>query len=88
LDDAENPLQLLARATDLRPSTPQLSEVNASTHSSPNFGIERDDRLSTNRFFQPVKVSLDGEGFHDGQETDPIEVGLVTMEEAEMLLSL
>jgi hypothetical protein len=89
LDDAENPLQLLARATDLRPSTPQRSEANASTPSSRHFGNEREDRSSTNQFFQPVKACLDGEeGGQNGQDSDPIEVGLVTIKEAEILLSL
>jgi hypothetical protein len=88
LDDAENPLQLLARATDLRPSNPQRSEVDTSTRSSQMFGNGQEDRSSTNHFFQPMKACLDDEGAQNGQDTDPIEVGLVTMEEAEMLLSL
>lgn len=88
LDDAENPLQLLARATDLRISSPQYSEANVSTPSTRNLGSEREDVSNITRFFQPIKASLDGGGGQNGQETDPIDVGLVTMEEAEMLLSL
>ncbi|KAF2183714.1 hypothetical protein K469DRAFT_582241 [Zopfia rhizophila CBS 207.26] len=80
LDDAENPLQLLARASDLRLTSPQSLEL--STSSSRNLGSERDDKSDIHQFFLPMKASLD-----NGPDLDPIEVGLVTTEEAEMLLS-
>lgn len=88
LDDAENPLQLLARATDLRISSPHYSEVNNSTPSDRNLGNEREDVLKINQFFQPIKATLNRGEVQNGQDTDPIEVGLVTIEEADMLFSL
>jgi hypothetical protein len=89
LDDAENPLQLLARATDLRISSPSYSEqLNASTPSSQNLAGERGQGSNVNQFFQPIKADLDGGGDHSTRDTDPIELGLVTMEEAEMLMLL
>lgn len=88
LDDAENPLQLLARASDLRLSTTQSSEVNTSTPSTRNLGSEPDDRSDIHQFFLPMKASWDGGEGEEGQDRDPINVGLVTVEEAKTLLSL
>ena len=83
LDDAENPLQLLARASDLRLTSPQTIDMSASTPSSRNHASEREDRSDIHRFFLPMRASLD-----QGLDLDPIDIGLVTMEEAEMLLLL
>ncbi|KAF2469746.1 uncharacterized protein BDR25DRAFT_288131 [Lindgomyces ingoldianus] len=82
LDDAENPLQLLARASDLRLTSPQSAEISASTPSSRYYGSERDERSDIHRFFLPMKASFDS-----GPELDPIDIGLVTMEEAKALLA-
>lgn len=81
VDDAENPLQLLARATDL--SHPTNTTPNAVNEPSPMFstprpGTGKDQDLQT--FFGPFHPSLDVE-----PETDPIEMGLVTHDEAHTL---
>jgi hypothetical protein len=81
IEDVENPLQLLARASDLRIATPQ--SYNQST-ASPETRINESEQsafLDVHRFFLPVKASLD-----QGPGLDPVDVGLVTLEEAGMLL--
>jgi hypothetical protein len=89
LDDAENPLQLLARASDLqfspaecrdapRLSTSSVSQSSLRPHSSPN-----EDLPIARSFFVPVKAKLDL-----GPDMDPIELGLTTLHEAELLFSL
>lgn len=76
VDDAENPLQLLARASDLSAPTKQTSYL-----SPPRFpGAAGDQQLKD--FFGPFRPSLD-----IGTEIDPIELGLVTEEEASILFS-
>lgn len=78
LEDVENPLQLLARASDLRIASPTYN------HASPedlHNGSEQSAYLDVHHFFLPMKASLD-----QGPGLDPIDVGLVTMNEAEMLL--
>ncbi|KAF2011162.1 hypothetical protein BU24DRAFT_378071 [Aaosphaeria arxii CBS 175.79] len=77
LDDAENPLQLLARASDLRLTSPsQLAEASPGTPS------DRNQETDIQRFFQPMKANID-----QSPEWDPIEAGLVTLGEAEMLMT-
>lgn len=81
LDDAENPLQLLARASDLR-----LTQATNPSTSNPSTGIisnEKNDALDLHMFFLPIKVRLD-----QGPELDPIDIGLVSLEEAGTLVSL
>ncbi|KAH7128300.1 hypothetical protein B0J11DRAFT_267172 [Dendryphion nanum] len=82
LDDAENPLQLLARASDLRLTSPQSGDASASTPGSRYYTNESNDAVDVHRFFLPMKAYLD-----QGPDLDPIDVGLVTLEEADMLLS-
>ncbi|KAF1996398.1 hypothetical protein P154DRAFT_579994 [Amniculicola lignicola CBS 123094] len=82
LDDAENPLQLLARASDLRITSPQVIDPTISTPSSRNYLGESNDGSDIHRFFLPMKASLDV-----GPDLDPIDLGLLTKEEAEMLMS-
>ncbi|GFF75919.1 hypothetical protein IFM47457_10115 [Aspergillus lentulus] len=88
LDDAENPLQLLARASDLqfspaecrdapRLSTSSVPPSSLRPHSSPN-----EDLPVARSFFVPVKAKLDL-----GPDMDPIELGLTTLHEAELLFS-
>jgi hypothetical protein len=87
LDDAENPLQLLARASDLQlsptdmrraPKSPlPLSEGPSFLQSTPI------GEPSAKSFFVPAKANLDV-----GPEVDPIELGLVTFDESESLFSL
>lgn len=86
LDDAENPLQLLARASDLQLLPPSgqnhassplpLSSSGATTYSSHSSRV-------TDSFFVPIKASLDV-----GPELDPVDLGLVTFDEASMLFNL
>lgn len=78
LEGVENPLQLLARASDLRIASPHNSTT---TPGSQINGSEQSAFLDVHRFFLPMKASFD-----QGSSLDPIDVGLVTMEEATMLL--
>lgn len=89
LDDAENPLQLLARASDLQLSpaeTRETSRWHPSTSVQPT-ALPRSslngNEPSAKSFFVPVRASLDV-----GPDMDPIDVGLVTSNEAESLFSL
>ncbi|KAL2759922.1 hypothetical protein ACRALDRAFT_1038926 [Sodiomyces alcalophilus JCM 7366] len=91
VDDAENPLQLLARASNL-----QLSPTPGAAGSSPgqpirpgrrkqnpghgNDGDDDNDNSEIQSFFTGVRVNLDV-----GQDIDPIDMGLVTEAEAEEL---
>ncbi|KAL3461748.1 hypothetical protein BJX64DRAFT_151223 [Aspergillus heterothallicus] len=89
LDDAENPLQLLARASNLQlspndarePQTtwPQMAqsilEAGASVPAETNVAAAKS-------FFVPVRANLD-----IGPDMDPIEIGLITLQEAESLFS-
>ena len=76
VDDAENPLQLLARASDLSASNKPTSYL-----SPPRFpGAVGDQQLRD--FFGPFRPSLD-----IGEDIDPIELGLVTEEEAAILFA-
>ncbi|KAF1954889.1 hypothetical protein CC80DRAFT_550062 [Byssothecium circinans] len=81
LDDAENPLQLLARASDLRLASPPCPD-NPFTPSSTFHGSENEHLSDIHRFFLPMKATLD-----QGPNYDPIDIGLVTVEEAGMLMS-
>ncbi|KGO39153.1 Transcription factor, fungi [Penicillium expansum] len=86
LDDAENPLQLLARASDLQlsptgmrrapKSPPPLSEGPSFLQSTPI------GEPSAKSFFVPAGANLDV-----GPEVDPVELGLVTFDESESLFS-
>ncbi|PYH44638.1 uncharacterized protein BP01DRAFT_298386 [Aspergillus saccharolyticus JOP 1030-1] len=88
LDDAENPLQLLARASDLQlsPSNMHIG-TKSTTATSQTPGIHKvngkeNTVTSARSFFIPTSVSLD-----IGPTVDPIELGLVTFVEAESLFS-
>jgi hypothetical protein len=84
LDDAENPLQLLAKASDLiTPSVPppHSSSIASSTVSQPiRQDLHRKDDLQA--FFGPFRPSLD-----IGEDVDPIDLGLVSLEEADDLFN-
>ena len=85
VDDAENPLQLLARASNL-----QLSPAHSGATNSPVQSARRRDRRQKvgddgsrsdiQSFFTGVRLNLDV-----GDDIDPIEMGLVTEAEAEEL---
>ncbi|KAJ5535016.1 hypothetical protein N7527_001270 [Penicillium freii] len=86
LDDAENPLQLLARASDLQlsptgirraPKSPLPSAEGPSFLQSTPIG-----EPSAKSFFVPARANLDV-----GPEVDPIELGLVTFDESGSLFS-
>ncbi|KAL2816756.1 hypothetical protein BJX63DRAFT_135355 [Aspergillus granulosus] len=84
LDDAENPLQLLARASDLQLSPndvrePPMAPPNLVTGSPVAVGANVTPAKS---FFVPVRANLDV-----GLDMDPIEIGLVTLQEAESLFA-
>lgn len=81
-DDAENPLQLLARASDLSHPTLTSPEQNQPSpiYSTPRPGTAKDHDIQT--FFGPFCPSLDVE-----PESDPIEMGLVTDAEAHTLFT-
>lgn len=89
LDDAENPLQLLARASDLQlsptgvrhvPKSPMPPSVvpSAVPQESGDLG-----EVSAKSFFVPAQANLDV-----GPDLDPVDLGLVTFDEAESLFSL
>ncbi|OJI87406.1 hypothetical protein ASPTUDRAFT_54380 [Aspergillus tubingensis CBS 134.48] len=87
LDDAENPLQLLARASDLQLSP---TEVRGA-HKWPPSTIQPSGMLQNSTegsdpaaqsYFVPIRASLDV-----GPDIDPIDIGLVTPSEAESLFS-
>lgn len=87
LDDAENPLQLLARASDLQlsPRGIQTSLASPLPISSPGTAVNSysaPSGASTGAFFVPLKAHLDV-----GTDLDPVDLGLVTMEEANMLFT-
>ncbi|KAF9695396.1 hypothetical protein EKO04_006550 [Ascochyta lentis] len=82
VEDVENPLQLLARASDLRITSPHTLDNAISTPGSKINGSEHSAFLDVHQFFLPMKAYLD-----QGQGYDPIEIGLVTKEEAKTLLA-
>lgn len=83
LDDAENPLQLLARASDLSAltnTTPNAPNIESPMSAVSRPGNAKDQDLQT--FFGPFHPSLDCES-----DSDPVEMGLVTEEEASTLFT-
>jgi hypothetical protein len=74
---------LLARASDLRIASPLTPpDGTVSTPGTWLTGSEHGPYMDVQRFFLPMKANLD-----QGPGLDPVEVGLVTVEEAEMLLA-
>ncbi|GKZ26744.1 hypothetical protein AbraIFM66951_004801 [Aspergillus brasiliensis] len=89
LDDAENPLQLLARASDLQLSPTEVRDVHRWPPSTfpqptgmPQSSTEGSDPAAQS-YFVPIRANLDV-----GPDIDPIDIGLVTPSEAESLFSL
>ncbi|KAL3490903.1 hypothetical protein BJX62DRAFT_225595 [Aspergillus germanicus] len=84
LDDAENPLQLLARASDLQLSPNDARDAPAwPPMAPPNLAIPVETSATAAKsFFVPVRANLD-----ISPDMDPIENGLVTLQEAESLFS-
>lgn len=85
LDDAENPLQLLARASDLQLVPPAIARASNSPNSlsSPGTVYMNHPVRGVDSFFVPIKASLD-----IGPELDPVDLGLITLEDANNLFSL
>lgn len=89
LDDAENPLQLLARASDLQLSPTGVRNVqklpippSVAPTAVPQESSDLSD-MSAKSFFVPAQANLD-----IGPDLDPVDLGLVTFDEAESLFSL
>jgi len=81
VDDAENPLQLLARASDLSAPSNQTPYTLPTPLSGPRNPLTgRDQKLRD--FFGPFRPSLDVE-----PDIDPMDMGLVTEEEAAVLFT-
>lgn len=85
LDDAENPLQLLARASDLQlvPSAIARASNSPNSLSSPGTVYMSHSARGVDSFFVPIKASLD-----TGPELDPVDLGLITFEDANNLFAL
>jgi hypothetical protein len=81
LDDAENPLQLLARTSELLSAIQPRVANPANTAAAISKPQHRDDH-DLQKFFGPYRPRLDV-----GEELDPIELGLMTPAEAEALFS-
>ncbi|KAL2268452.1 hypothetical protein VTJ83DRAFT_3298 [Remersonia thermophila] len=83
VDDAENPLQLLARASDLhvspKPGVDHMA-AEAAAHARSRQGRPGDRISEVERFFKLSQFNLD-----IGPDLDPISLGLLTPEEAETL---
>ncbi|KAL6921002.1 hypothetical protein FSHL1_004976 [Fusarium sambucinum] len=78
IDDAENPLQLLARASYIQPS-PESRHGNSpqQAHTASTTGQTEDEIQA---FFAPAHVHLDV-----GSDLDPVTLGLVSEDEADRL---
>ena len=90
IDDAENPLQLLARASDLQLSpkpTNGRAPVSNSNKKIPVRAVASretlDDMAEVQSFFTSIRVTLDV-----GEDVDPVSLGLVTEDEADALFGL
>ncbi|KAK4153971.1 hypothetical protein C8A00DRAFT_14853 [Chaetomidium leptoderma] len=85
VDDAENPLQLLARASDLHVSPKSGADhvaAEAMSHQRTRQSKQNEKISEVERFFQLSQFSLD-----TGPDLDPIHLGLITVEEADTLFN-
>lgn len=87
IDDAENPLQLLARASYFQPpeepKNPSPQAPIPAECAVARGGSKSSSSRELQGFFAPARVNLDV-----GDDIDPISLGLVSMEEAEAAFSL
>lgn len=88
VDDAENPLQLLARASNLHLSPPSSEHAGSSTMASASLhsilnNSSGKDITDIERFFNSSQFSTDTEF-----DMDPINLGLLSEEEADTLFAL
>lgn len=87
VDDAENPLQLLARASNLHlspksSSHDQSPRVAVSLHPPSTFDEQDEEYADVQTFFAFSSSNLDV-----GKDYDPVDLGLVSEEEAETLFT-
>ncbi|KAK3317726.1 hypothetical protein B0T19DRAFT_296719 [Cercophora scortea] len=85
VDDAENPLQLLARASDLHVSPKAGNDhptADVASHQRVRQSKQGEKISEVEKFFQPTRFSLD-----TGPDLDPIDLGLLTAEEADSLFT-
>jgi hypothetical protein len=85
VDDAENPLQLLARASDLHVSPKSGADhvaAEAMSHSRARQSKQSEKISEVEKFFKLSQFSLD-----TGPDLDPIDLGLITVEEADTLFT-
>ncbi|KAK4664244.1 uncharacterized protein QC763_503860 [Podospora pseudopauciseta] len=85
VDDAENPLQLLARASDLHVSPKSGNDslpAEAASHQRARQAKQPDQPSEVEKFFKLSQFSLDV-----GSDLDPIDLGLMTVEEADALFT-
>ncbi|KAI1851538.1 hypothetical protein JX265_012380 [Neoarthrinium moseri] len=80
LDDAENPLQLLARTSELLSAIQPRAPNGVPGHTAFKYASRNDNDLQ--KFFGPYQPRLDV-----GDDLDPVELGLITLAEAEALFS-
>lgn len=81
IDDAENPLQLLARASYIQPSPESRHGTSPQIAASASPGQQTEDEIHA--FFAPARVHLDV-----GDDVDPVALGLVSDEEVDSLFTL
>ncbi|KAL2131195.1 hypothetical protein VTI74DRAFT_5421 [Chaetomium olivicolor] len=85
VDDAENPLQLLARASDLhvspKPGVDHLA-AGAISHQRSRQCKQNEEISEVEKFFKLSQFSLDV-----GPDLDPVNLGLITLEEADTLFN-
>ena len=87
VDDAENPLQLLARASYLQPSPDSRHGRSPQTTRTPQNTAHQSRGENTSEdlyaFFAPARALLDV-----GDDIDPVSLGLVSEDEAAALFDL
>ena len=87
IDDAENPLQLLARASYFQPPeeprNPQPPPAAVKVRREPKEPKSEEARELQRYFASAARVNLDV-----GSEVDPVDLGLATAEEGEALFTL
>ena len=86
VDDAENPLQLLARASDLHVSPKSATDPVAAVSMSRQRSRQnkQNEKISeVEKFFKLSQFSLD-----IGPDLDPVNLGLITLDEADTLFNL
>ncbi|KAK0713160.1 hypothetical protein B0T26DRAFT_358356 [Lasiosphaeria miniovina] len=85
VDDAENPLQLLARASDLHVSPKSGTDhvaADAAAHHRLRQSKQSEKISEVEKFFKLSQFTLDA-----GPDMDPVNLGLITAEEAETLFN-